>query len=313
MEIRGYLHVCYDEAGGGRMENEEAESLSRQERKKLLVSQLKDLTSQIVTDEEKLRMFAERWRAGFWSYSLSNLFLIWFQCPGFSLVAGYNQWKKVGRYVLKGEKAIWILAPCIYTKRTLKEVISDDDEEVEEERKVLKGFIPVCVFDYSQTDGKELEIGNTEITGCESLTVDVVSQAFDIPVVITQGVADGRTDGKKIWISKRENKAQEVAAYIHEVAHVTLGHFTDRRKELTRQQRELEAESVSYIVGSCIGIDNQGAKKYLGHWQANGDQIKEHSLKIVAAADKILRKLNPLLSRAEIAPKGEGRQSALPF
>jgi antirestriction protein ArdC len=294
------------------MEDAKAESLSRKERKNLLVSQLKDLTSQIVTDDEMLRMFAERWRSGFWSYSLSNLFLIWFQRPSFSLVAGYNQWRKVGRYVMKGEKAIWILAPCIYTKRTLKEIVSDDDEEIEEEKKVLKGFIPVCVFDYSQTDGDELQIGNTEVTGTDGLTVDALSQAFDIPVVYTQGLADGRTDGKKIWISTRENKSQEAAAYIHEVSHIVLGHFTDRRKDLTRQERELEAESVSYIVGACIGIDNQGAKKYLGHWNANGDQIKEHSLKIVAAADKILRKLNPLLSRAEITAKGEGRQSSLP-
>ena len=76
---------------------ESSQSLNRKERKKLLVSQLKELTSEIVTDQDKLRKFGERWRSGFHHYSLSNLFLIWGQHPGFSLVAGYNQWRKVGR------------------------------------------------------------------------------------------------------------------------------------------------------------------------------------------------------------------------
>jgi len=291
------------------------ESLSKKERKKLLVSQLKDLTSEIVTDEEKLRMFADRWRSGFHNYSLSNLFLIWSQCPEFSLVAGFNQWKRVGRYVKKGSKAIWILAPMVSSKYVLKKIVSDDTSEDDEpevkdeyEKKVITGFIPVHVFDYSQTDGDDLDIGNTLVKGSDSLTVDLLSSEFDVPVEYSQGVQDGYTNGKKIVLSRRKNKAQEVACYLHEIAHVLLGHPEEKDDKVTpRDERELQAESVAYIVGACIGLDNQGAKYYLGHWNGTKEKVKEHSIKIISVADKILRKVYPLLEKVEVSQKMKGQ------
>jgi len=292
-------------------------SLNRKERKKLLVSQLKDLTSEIVTDQDKLRKFGERWRSGFHRYSLSNLFLIWGQCPGFSLVAGYNQWRKVGRYVKKGSKAIWILAPMVSSKHVLRKIVSDSpddddgsDEKDEQVKKYISGFMPVHVFDYGQTDGDDLDIGNTMVEGNGDLTVEAVSDVFDYPVEVKQGVADGWTDGKKITISRRKNKAQEVACYLHEVAHVLLGHLKeDEGVKVSREVAELQAESVAYIVAECIGIKNAGSKFYLGRWGgADGkDKLKEHSLKIVSAADKILRKVNPLLSKVEVSHKMKGQ------
>lgn len=289
-------------------------SLSRKERKKLLVSQLKDLTSEIVTDEDKLREFGERWRSGFHRYSLSNLFLIWGQCPLFTLVAGYRQWKKVGRYVKKGSKAIWILAPMVSSKHVLKRIVSDQKEEEETEekdeqvKKYISGFFPVHVFDYSQTDGDELDIGNTMVKGTNGLTLETVSDVFDIPVEVKQGVADGWTDGKKIVINRRKNKSQEVACYLHEVAHILLGHLKEGER-IDRDVAELQAESVSYIVGQCIGIENEGSKFYLGRWGGDGgkEKLKEHSIKIVACADKILRKVNPLLSKVEVSQKMKGQ------
>lgn len=292
---------------------ESSQSLSKKERKALLVSQLRELTSEIVTDPDKLRRFGEQWRSGFHRYSLSNLFLIWGQCPGSSLVAGYNQWRKVGRYVKKGSKAIWILAPMMSSKHVLRKIVSDDadddtDEKDEQVKKYISGFFPVHVFDYSQTEGDDLDIGNTMVKGNGDLTVEKMSEVFDYPVEVKQGVSDGWTDGKKIVINRRKNKAQEVACFIHEVAHILLGHLEDGDK-VSRQDAELQAESVAYIVAQCIGIENGGSKFYLGRWGGSEgkDKLKEHSLKIVSAADKILRKVNPLLSKVEVSHKMKGQ------
>ena len=44
-------------------------------------------------------------------YSFRNLILIVSQMPDASCVMGYQSWKRLGRYVRKGEKAIRIWAP----------------------------------------------------------------------------------------------------------------------------------------------------------------------------------------------------------
>ncbi len=60
---------------------------------------------------------SEAWRAHlavqgrFHRYSFSNALLICAQDPGATRVAGFATWKKLGRSVRKGERAIWILAP----------------------------------------------------------------------------------------------------------------------------------------------------------------------------------------------------------
>jgi len=48
----------------------------------------------------------------FHKYSFNNTMLIAIQNPNASYVAGYNTWKRLGRYVNKGEKGIRILAPA---------------------------------------------------------------------------------------------------------------------------------------------------------------------------------------------------------
>ena len=77
--------------------------MNRVERKKEMLGKLKKLSSELVTDTEKLREFAERWRGGFRQYSFQNLLLIWFQKPEATLCAGFHQWKKHDRYAKAGE------------------------------------------------------------------------------------------------------------------------------------------------------------------------------------------------------------------
>lgn len=50
--------------------------------------------------------------AKFHKYSPLNIWLILFQKPSASHVAGYNRWKELKRQVRKGEHGIAILAPC---------------------------------------------------------------------------------------------------------------------------------------------------------------------------------------------------------
>ena len=83
----------------------------------------------------------------FHRYSFNNVLLIAAQCHEATRVAGFNAWRKMNRFVRKGEKAIWILAPMVYKNAEAEDGESD---------RVIRGFKFVAVFDVAQTDGEEL-------------------------------------------------------------------------------------------------------------------------------------------------------------
>ena len=68
--------------------------------------------------------------AKFRRYSANNTVLIYSQCPGASLVAGFRAWQEQHkRHVKKGEKAIYILAPSP-RKMTVEAVDPETGEKI---------------------------------------------------------------------------------------------------------------------------------------------------------------------------------------
>src|ERR1700686_2395543 len=51
------------------------------------------------------------YQAVFCRFGFGNGRLIAAQCPGATRVAGFSTWRSLGRWVRRGESAIWILAP----------------------------------------------------------------------------------------------------------------------------------------------------------------------------------------------------------
>jgi antirestriction protein ArdC len=85
----------------------------------------------------------------FHRYSWGNVLLIAMQKPNATNVAGFHTWRKMNRFVRKGEKGIAIFAPVVVKKRA-------EDQEGEDEQTRLYGFRTACVFDESQTEGEPL-------------------------------------------------------------------------------------------------------------------------------------------------------------
>ena len=52
----------------------------------------------------------------FHAYSFRNVMLIASQRPDATRVAGFNTWRKLGRFVKKGEKGIAIIAPIVFKR-----------------------------------------------------------------------------------------------------------------------------------------------------------------------------------------------------
>lgn len=85
----------------------------------------------------------------FESYSEKNQHLIFAQREDATECAGFQQWKKSGRQVMKGERGIKIFAP---TKFIVKDEEGKPQKDENGEDKKKDGFIMVTVFDISQTE-----------------------------------------------------------------------------------------------------------------------------------------------------------------
>ena len=111
----------------------------------------------INTDKDWIRYLT--FCSSFYNYSYNNIILIMMQRPNATFVAGYTAWRKMNRYVKKGEKGIGILCPCIRKMETFKEPdnanVYNDKEAEKEVKKVVSGFRVGYVFDLSQTDGDD--------------------------------------------------------------------------------------------------------------------------------------------------------------
>ncbi|MGB8060506.1 MAG: ArdC-like ssDNA-binding domain-containing protein [Candidatus Sulfotelmatobacter sp.] len=203
--------------------------------------------------------------AAFYHYSWHNQMLIWKQKPDASFVGGFNTWLKCGRYVRKGEKGIAILAPMFFKdKRQMP-----DGSEGESKRIWFK---VVYVFDISQTDGTplpELPTKSTGERGADMLTrLLAFAESRGITVRFVEQCclngAAGTSRGNEIEIRTADiDITTQAATLAHEIAHSLLhwdadGHKITTRdgREIGKQQRELEAEAVAYVVGSYFGIQS---------------------------------------------------------
>ena len=174
----------------------------------------------------------------FHNYSANNWRLIYKQCPNATKVAGYKQWQEdFDRYVKKGEKAIRIIAP------------SKD-----------YGFIEVCVFDFSQTDGTPLPTDGIEAYQLESnvknynILLKALKKTSPLPIYFEklEGCNGSCYIGDKIKINTGMSEAQTLKTIIHEIAHAILHTNSTASKEI----EEIEAESIAFAVCSYLGIDS---------------------------------------------------------
>lgn len=240
--------------------------------------------------------------AKFPRYSVNNTMLIMMQRPDAQLCQSFTGWKQMGRYVKKGEKGISILAPAPYkiereqTKLDEKgrPVFDADGEPVKEKVEVtIRAFKVVKTFDLSQTDGKELPtIGPSELVGNIEGYPKLLQALQEIsPVPVSFELIDGDAKGfyhledKKIVVQDGMSEVQTIKTLLHEMAHQKL-HDKDNvpeAKDISRNGKEVEAESVAYVVCQHYGINTSDYSfSYVAGW-SEGKETPE----LKASLDKI--------------------------
>jgi antirestriction protein ArdC len=253
--------------------------MPRKDRYQLLKTSQSQILENLITDPVELGRFVKGWKNGFTTYTLRNYLLAESQRPGFTLLAGFKTWDKKGRKVKAGEKAIWIIMPQTYKTRK---------SNGEEEKSLY--FTAGPVFDISQTEGEEIDIGQNKLVTGEISFQYVADNIAELPLIMqAEGLANGSTDGKAYYIAPRKNEASMVATLIHEVAHNALGHIGN--KEIPYNVGEMEAELVSFMVCSALGIDNNRSKGYISHWLKESKVEDIRAEEVFKVAEKILNQL----------------------
>lgn len=288
---------------------------------------LKDLTEQLeksiqdFMESEKYKTFLSS-MAKFHNYSLNNQILIAVQKPDSTLCAGYTTWQKQNRYVKKGEKGIRIICPAPYKKEYLKDVIDkttgkpellpDGKAKQEIVQKVIPFFKVGYVYDISQTEGQPLpeiaDILEGDLDeGLKSLK-EAMLQVSPVPVCFQP--IDGETNGfyspaaGEIVVDSTLSEKQSLKTLIHETAHALLHNPEASSSQSTRETKEVEAESVAYVVCQYFGLDTSGYSfGYIAGWssgkgtpelKASLENIRNTSNEIISNVEQILIKRETL-------------------
>ncbi|TCN30661.1 hypothetical protein EV644_13143 [Kribbella orskensis] len=251
-------------------------------------------------------------------YSFRNVILIMLQKPAATTVAGYRDWQKLDRQVVRGEAGIRILAP-IYVLQ--KDAVGEDGRTPEGERtsstpknqprnrRVLVGFKVTSVFDISQTVGEPLArppvpeavIGSAPSGLWDALAREVEADGFELSVGPTgDPTVEGYTDhlNRQIVIGDHLDGVTAVARLAHEVAHMRM-HSPEEVAAagsiMCRGAREVEAESVAYVLLTRHGMTMEGASfPYIAGWAASVDPkapdkvLQQTGQRVVEAAQDLI-------------------------
>lgn len=232
----------------------------------------------------------------FHDYSLNNTLLILEQNPRATQLAGYNKWQQdFNRQVKRGEKGLMIWMPVeIKVKENhyvLDEngnrILGDDGKFKREEVEVKKRTFKIgYTFDVSQTEqieGKEV----IELSPVKELEGNVkdyptltkaLMEISPVPIKIeafkasAKGCYNSLTN--EIKIQPDMSEAQTIKTMIHEIAH-SIVHSDENLNQLkqknnvefSKNEKEVQAESIAYIVSSHLGIDTSDYSfPYVATW-----------------------------------------------
>jgi hypothetical protein len=227
--------------------------------------------------------------ARFHNYSFGNILSIAHHRPDATHVAGIRRWNEFGRYVMKGQKGIPILAPMIGSKRQRDE---EPAVQIDKPAPMLIGFRRVYVFDVAQTEGAELpepaKVSGEVGTYLDRLIDFVQQQGIELEYNERIAPAQGASYGGKIALLPGQTKAEELSTLVHELGHELL-HRSERRTLTTKTVRETEAESIAFIVSRAVGLNTGTASSdYVAMYGGNVELLTESLAVIQQASATIL-------------------------
>lgn len=274
---------------------------------------------------DEIRQFME-FQSKLRSRSINNTLLIWIQKRDATHVEGFRTWEtKFGRKVRKGATAITILAPR--TPRKDKEEEKDDtdvDDEVQRRNHIF--FVAVTVFDVKDTDpipGQEHKYATAPKWHADDTPNETADKIFKYSTQLMSelGISLTRDDSRRgeqgyataddhINISSNIDGVNKAGTLIHEIAHELLhfkkGSIFHVDQELSSNEKELQAESVSYLVLRHYELPVTHQSTYLALWKADSKAVQKHLGVIKKTTDFIITKLDAIAAEdGDVAPDAQ--------
>ena len=167
---------------------------------------------------------------------------------------GFRQWQQVGRYVKKGSKAFYIIAPV--TRKITAERTLESGEMVREERTVLAGFKGIPVFRIEDTDGAPM-IG-------EEYRVNIPCEFKGIIQELGLRVQPvrfcGAVYGSYNLISREIRLASpDIEVFLHELSHAVDDRLNGLKPGQRKDQEvtaEFSAAVIAHLMGYRIPLGN---------------------------------------------------------
>ena len=253
-----------------------------------------ELLREVVTVPGKM---AECYQA-FHHYSMGNQLLALWQIAERGLpigpIASYVTWQARGRQVRKGEKALRLYMPI--TVKVPKDTTRVDGMEDAQASVSTRFILRPNWFTLAQTDAKP---GTTQ-SEPEPEPADWDYATAIVALGISEtcwNLIDGNCQGYALpaqhTIAINPLAQHPTRTRLHEVAHCLL--HADSALEpdmgtLSRNEKELEAETTAYLVGAALGLGGaEESRAYVQHWFGSGTPIADKmARRILAATDKIL-------------------------
>jgi len=178
-------------------------------------------------------------------WSLNNRWLALIQ-TGEADCRGFRQWEQVGRKVIRGQRAAFILRPRLIKKK-------NPDTGKEEEHCI--GFGTVAVFAAHQTEGEPLDYTQLELP---DLPLIDVARAWDIDVS-----AQGFVGGYLGYFAHRRGSEErkivlctaEASTFFHELCHTAHERLRGDLKAGQDPMQEIVAELGAEILRRLLGSD----------------------------------------------------------
>lgn len=257
-----------------------------QEKIKAALERIDSCLATIDTDEDWLNYLC--FQSKFYNYSFGNTILIYSQNPEASYVKGYKAWNQLGRYVKKGAKGLAILAPCFKKTEVFKEPENKseyhDAEGEKEVKKIISGFRVTYVYDIADTDGSDEYLpvlvkglaGNSDAEKeiYERLLAFISTEHTVIEVTGTSSKGSYNLDTGVICVRGDLDYLQRIKTLLHEYAHA-IDFNLHPEPDVSRNRRELIAESVAFVVSMRLGLDTSSySMSYIKSWLKDADELK---------------------------------------
>ena len=176
-----------------------------------------------------------------------------------------------------------------------------DEAGEKEEKRVIGGFRIAYVFDLAQTEGDDSQLpvlvtglsgnGEQEKEIYEQLKAHVSTKQPFEEVEGTSSKGSYSIETGVIRVRSDLDYVQKIKTIIHEYAHC-IDFSLNPSEEISRNKRELIAESVAFVVSLRLGIDTSSySMSYLKTWLKDRDELKEIADTVQKVASTIINEL----------------------